>query len=183
MEHVTVPTAPFFVRVRDDDPLDFAAPPIRTFWAYAAGCRGERGLPERRRFDPMAVPRLLPHLWILEITGDGSRLRYRLAGSAMVDALGFDPTGRTIEDIVSAKANVNSTQSLRRYWTSMRDGVATWRRGPARHWRNSDWIDVESLCVPFALGGPDVAQLIGISRRFSDQGKWIDEARPFSLNG
>jgi len=183
MEHVTAHGAPFFVRVPDGDPLAFAAAPIRKFWAYAARCRGAGGLPERCQFDPIDIPRLLPYLWILEVAGDGARLRYRLAGSAMVDALNFDPTGQTIEDIVSAKASGNSAETLARYWTSVREAVATWRRGPARHWRNSDWIDVESLCVPFTVGGSAVAQLIGISLRFSDQGKWIDEARPFSLNG
>jgi hypothetical protein len=183
MEHVSAGAAPFFVRVPDDDPLDFAAPPIRRFWEYVAGCRGAGGLPDRGRFDPMGIPRLLPYLWILEVEGDGTRLRYRLAGSAMVDALDFDPTGQTIEDIVRVKASGNSGQTLVRYWTSVREGVATWRRGPARHWRNSDWIDVESLCVPFTVGTGHVAQLIGISLRFSEQGKWIDEARPFSLNG
>lgn len=48
-------------------------------------------MPSRRDFDPADVPALLPHLQLVDIV-DG-RFRFRLVGTALVDAFGRDYTG------------------------------------------------------------------------------------------
>lgn len=49
-------------------------------------------MPSRRDFDPADVPALLPHLQLIDIVG--GRFRYRLVGTALVDAFGRDYTGQ-----------------------------------------------------------------------------------------
>lgn len=57
--------------------------------------RGSRAMPRRADIDPLDMPaRLLPHVQLIERGG----LRFRLVGTAVVDALGKDPTGRSLED-------------------------------------------------------------------------------------
>jgi hypothetical protein len=78
-----------------DDPL------LRELYGYWRGKRDARRMPSRRQIDPAEIPRLLPHLVISECVDDGRRFRYRLAGTAVAEAIGFDPTGRYVEDIAS----------------------------------------------------------------------------------
>ena len=78
-----------------DDPL------LREIYAYWRMKRASRRMPSRRQIDPAEMPRLLPHLVISESVEGGKRFRYRLAGTAVAQAVGFDPTGRCVEDIAS----------------------------------------------------------------------------------
>ena len=54
-------------------------------------------MPSRRDFDPADVPALLPHLQLIDIV-DG-RFRYRLVGTALVDAFGRDYTGEFPDEL------------------------------------------------------------------------------------
>jgi hypothetical protein len=54
-------------------------------------------MPARRDIDPTDIPQLLPHIQLIEAIGD--RFRYRLVGTALVDAFGADYTGRFPEDL------------------------------------------------------------------------------------
>lgn len=59
------------------------------------------GLPRRRDFDPVDVPRMLPRIALIaaEPDGDRFRYRYRLAGTEIVRRAGRDPTGKAFEDL------------------------------------------------------------------------------------
>jgi hypothetical protein len=63
-------------------------------FAYWLSKRGSRAMPARRDINPADIPRLLPFLVLVEKV-DGE-LRYRLVGSAIARAVGYDPTGRTV---------------------------------------------------------------------------------------
>jgi len=67
--------------------------------AYWRRKRGGRALPSRRDIDPVEVPTLLPHLQLIE-TADG-RFRYRLIGTALVQAFGKDYTGQYLDEFIS----------------------------------------------------------------------------------
>jgi hypothetical protein len=151
-----------FVRVDSSDNLAAANHRLRRFWDYAESCRSDGGLPQRRRFDPIDIPALLPHIWIIDADVDTGRLSYRLVGTRVVAAIGFDPTGRDLAEIMAERI-ARIPGLLDRYWFSARTGKATWRRGPARHWRNMEYAEVENLCVPFEDPRDSGIQMIGIS--------------------
>lgn len=75
-------------------------PQLSSLLDYWERSRGARTMPRRRDIDPVAMPpSLLPHLELVELIGD--RLRYRLVGTAMVDAMGRDATGRFLDQVLS----------------------------------------------------------------------------------
>lgn len=74
-----------------DDPILSAA------LAYWVRKRGARLMPSRRDIDPAEVPALLPHLQLIEWVAD--RFRYRLIGTALVDAFGRDYTGVFVDEL------------------------------------------------------------------------------------
>ena len=57
-----------------------------------------RAMPRRADIDPAEMPRLLPHLQLVERV-DG-RYRYRLAGTAIVAAYGSELTGKFVDEII-----------------------------------------------------------------------------------
>jgi hypothetical protein len=72
---------------------DYRADPILgNALAYWQAKRGTRSMPARRDIDPVEIPKLLPHVQLIEIMPDG-RSRYRLVGTVLVNAFGRDYTG------------------------------------------------------------------------------------------
>ena len=78
---------------RDDPVLG----PALTYWL---GKRGGRAMPRKRDIDPVEIPRkILPNLQIIEVIGGGARFRYRLVGTALVEAYGMDFSGRIADEL------------------------------------------------------------------------------------
>jgi hypothetical protein len=65
---------------------------------YWAGRQADGDRPEPPEFDPLDVPALLPHLYLLE-RHDG-RLRYRVSGEAVNSLFGSQHTGRYLDQVV-----------------------------------------------------------------------------------
>lgn len=68
--------------------------------AYWSAKRGGNPLPPRSAIDPLDMPRrLLPHLSLVERTGKGMELRFRLIGTELVQRFGRDATGKTSTEL------------------------------------------------------------------------------------
>jgi hypothetical protein len=77
-----------------DDPI------LGTALAYWIEKRGNRLMPSRRDIDPTEIPRkVLPNLQLIDVIDGGARFRYRLIGTATVDAYGEDFTGRYADEM------------------------------------------------------------------------------------
>jgi hypothetical protein len=84
-------------------------PILATLWQYWDAKRGHRRMPLRRDIEPAEIPRLLPHLQLVDRV-EGKGFRYRLTGSAIVQGYGFDPTGKFTDEILtSARHKIAST--------------------------------------------------------------------------
>jgi hypothetical protein len=72
-----------------DDPI---LGPALAYWIQK---RGNRPMPSRRDIDPTEIPRkILPNLQLIDVVDGGARFRYRLVGTATVEAYGQDFTGK-----------------------------------------------------------------------------------------
>ena len=80
-----------------DDPI---LGPALAYWAQK---RGKRLMPSRRDINPVEIPRqTLPNLQIIDVIDGGARFRYRLLGTATVEAYGEDFTGRYPDEMFPA---------------------------------------------------------------------------------
>lgn len=85
--------------------------PTLTYWTQK---RGSRSMPRKRDIDPIELPpKLLPNIQIIEVIDGGARFRYRLVGTASVDAFGSDYTGRYPDEMFSDD-RLNFIQSIYR---------------------------------------------------------------------
>ena len=71
---------------------------LKTVWEYWQDKRGQRQMPARKDIDPIDIPKVLPHILLLELAGE--RLRCRLIGSAVAEAYGGDQTGKFLDVMV-----------------------------------------------------------------------------------
>lgn len=76
--------------------------PLYEYWA---GQRTGRPFPDRADISPHGLgPRLLPHIGLVELdTQNLAESRIRLIGTAVVDELGFDPTGKRVREYSSGQ--------------------------------------------------------------------------------
>jgi hypothetical protein len=83
---------------------DFRADSVlRTVLDHWERRRGTRAMPARRDIDPIELRQVLPHLQITEVIDGGARFRYRLVGTAIVEAFGAEFTGKYVDELVSGE--------------------------------------------------------------------------------
>jgi hypothetical protein len=73
---------------------------IRDAYAYWRRIAGARALPRRRDLDPLDIPKLLPHVMLVEVHGPG-RYRYRLIGTAIAQEQGTNATGKFVHEAIA----------------------------------------------------------------------------------
>ncbi len=70
---------------------------LRSARQYWQSKKAEQALPLRTAIDPLEIPRLLPHLMLIEVAG--GRIRYRLVGTQVAMNAGYDFTGRHLDEL------------------------------------------------------------------------------------
>ncbi len=80
-------------------PFEGADPRLHQVYDYWQRKRGARAMPARRDIDPTELAAVLPHLMVVNVE-PGPRFRYRLFGTAVVEAFGIDPTGKYIDEVM-----------------------------------------------------------------------------------
>jgi hypothetical protein len=133
-------------------PLDPDIAEVYDYWCEVAP---DRRLPGRQHIDPTTLPtRLLPSIWLLDVQRDPFRLRYRLVGTAIVEAMRADPTGKFLDD---AHPHVkHRAEFFERYERVARTGIPSRRRGIAQLWIHADYREIENLILPLASDGTNI---------------------------
>jgi hypothetical protein len=77
--------------------LERCGPKAVALYQYWNARRGIRPMPTRADIDPLEMRQWLPRLTLVDVSPDGQDFTYRLVGTRMVDLLGMNPTGRSVE--------------------------------------------------------------------------------------
>jgi hypothetical protein len=76
---------------------------IRALYTYWERLRAGRPCPYRAEVDPRDMEGDAQHLFVLEDLGQGN-LRFRLAGTALIDAFGYELRGMSARSVMAGKA-------------------------------------------------------------------------------
>jgi hypothetical protein len=129
------------------------------FAAYIEGLAGPGRLPTRGMFEPTAIYRVLPQVWIIDVRRDPLRFAVRLAGTKVVEALGRDVTGLPF---AQAFPGIDPERDLERFAATVAARRGTWRRGRPFFDLGQAWAEVEDVLMPFAADdGATVDMLYG----------------------
>ncbi|MBL8839656.1 MAG: PAS domain-containing protein [Alphaproteobacteria bacterium] len=72
---------------------------LQRLLAYWNDRRGDRSMPSRAIIDPLDFAYILGNVVLFGVERDPLRFRIRLQGSTLVQRLGFDLTGRLLDDL------------------------------------------------------------------------------------
>lgn len=169
----------------DAHPSDFTLPAtahalMQQGHAYWHSLRPAAGLlPGRQHVDPIAIPMLLPHLWLLDVLRDaampnGIRLRYRLVGSHVELGLGQTKTGRWFDEAEPAFASDAAMRAP--YEAAVLRHEPHYRRGKPRFASNNSATSLERLMLPLAGDGSAVDMLLGFTIFYDSVGDLIRPA-------
>ena len=110
------------------------------FWLEA---KCDHRLPPASAINPVKLPRaLLSRLIVVSVEPGPKRLRFRLVGTAIVDAVGYDFTGRFGEDVEGAGP------TNERFYRTMETKTPYFYGGPLT-WSPFDFKRYKSLVMPF----------------------------------
>jgi hypothetical protein len=134
---------------------------IRALHDYWRSIHPAEGLPGRAHFDPLDVPKLLPHLWLVDVEQDPFQFRFRLIGTAVAEAIGEDLTGRYLGE---AFENFRGSDALHALLEVVSGGRPSWRRGPPTLTRKDYDVRLfERIQLPLATDGSSVDMLVALS--------------------
>jgi hypothetical protein len=66
------------------------------YWLRSAG---QRRMPARSDLDPLKVPRLLPHMGLIDVRNGVDHACFRLAGTRLHDIYGQEITGKGVDEV------------------------------------------------------------------------------------
>jgi hypothetical protein len=118
---------------------------LSALWRYWDGKRAAGVMPRRRDLDPLIeIPKLLPHLLLVERI-DG-RFRWRLVGSAVVEAYGQELSGRWVDEVISA---ARRDTAHRHYATVFDTARPIFARNRYISPKQTEFV-VSRICMPLA---------------------------------
>jgi len=137
---------------------DFRADPVLgaalDYWRLK---RGVRCMPQRRDIEPAELREVLAHLQITEAIDGGSRFRYRLVGTAIVDAFGAEFTGKYVDELVSGERDCFVHACYRAVCASRRPAFV---RSKYVSTRNVD-LTANRVLLPLSQDASAVEQILG----------------------
>ena len=112
--------------------------------------------PPRAAFDPFAMPRLMPNLFLIDVLPDGG-FRYRLVGTAIDAHLGVSFTGRRLDEVRAGKTRDDLAHLFATVANERRPGYYASRLASETNAHAS----YRRLVLPLAAADGSVAVLLG----------------------
>ena len=133
---------------------------IDSLFCYWNSLRPASGLPARKDFDPTQIPDLLRNIWLIDVVPPAPRFRYRLVGTAIVEARGYDQTGGFLDQEVADFPQSQTHADLQKVLA----GNISWRRGvPDKMHRLNDIFSLERIFLPLASDGTNVDIVVALT--------------------
>ncbi|MBI1206893.1 MAG: PAS domain-containing protein [Azospirillum sp.] len=157
MDYSGTTLAPGLIRIEPDQLGCILPAKLVELHHYWRRCRHGMTLPGRADFDPLDVPRHLGNLFLIDVSPEPRRYRYRLVGTAIVHAMGRDATGKAIDELYDPASLMAATAAFT-YVATRR--VPLYCRGnlPVLH---KDHLFFDMLVLPLAADGETVDMLLG----------------------
>ncbi len=139
------------------DTLMSSQPQFHTLFNYWKDVRNSAIVPPAASVDPASIPQLLKDITILDLNTP-DEIIYRLAGTAIVERTGMDPTGLNLLTLVPEHSRSFSSKTLFQ--------VAQHPAGLVLEYenilRNGKRAEMESLYLPIQSATPNQMRLISI---------------------
>jgi hypothetical protein len=130
-------------------------PNLLRLYDYWAERRRGRSFPSRQDIDPLEFKFARGNVTLIDVLYDPLRFRFRLVGSLMAQRMGFDFTGRMVDEVEDASYRDSIIKSYREIVESRRPNTVLYERpieGKPRRF--------EVLRLPLAADGETINMLL-----------------------
>ena len=132
-------------------------PDLAGLYDYWAEKRGGRRMPSRKDIDPLAIPKFLPDLMLVDVLHDPLRFRYRLVGTRVAAASGEDRTGQFFDEVAFLR---NNPVVLEQYNSVVATGAPLHSLEPFNNYVSKTTYQVDRLLLPLSSDGATVDMLM-----------------------
>jgi hypothetical protein len=130
---------------------------IRDLVAYWVSIHPADGLPGRQHFDPIAIPRLLANVRLLDVVGDPPRFFTRVMGTRLRDFYGKEHTGHWYDEMFP---HFVESQTHRDLVKTVETGRPIWRRGKPNLNYEKEFLVLERVFLPLASDGANTDMVL-----------------------
>lgn len=153
-------------------------PALKNLFRYWRGLSINGSVPRRRDIDPIALKVMLPHLYLLDSRGGPDDLRYRLAGSLIVQSFGFEPGGMTRAEMrhrhVLPERYPEFDHTSAETYSIVADGVITYSHDHMTSY-TKDYLAYARLNLPISEDGETLTGVFGAIFLSSDGKPFWDQ--------
>ncbi|MBX3489420.1 PAS domain-containing protein [Parvibaculum sp.] len=140
-------------------------PLVIEFFDYIERKRGTREMPDRADISPAELTRFLPNMIIAEAMNGGEDFRTRLFGTALVELLGEERTGKLLSEFAEENTIPTNPEEVQTRWLHVTRKAFFGRkpiflRVPFAA-SNRLYLVGHAISVPITAGGTEPAQTIG----------------------
>ena len=133
---------------------------VQSFYDYWLSICGDQKIPRRVDFDPMAIPAHLPGILLVDVLGVTESgfgiFKYRLAGDREIEARGFNPAGKFVQDAYVGRTAQHALEGYEFVRTKKRPFL----KPISYKTRYEVRVEEFSLFVPLSNNGTDVSQIL-----------------------
>lgn len=137
---------------------------IRRLVGYWRAIHPADGLPGRRHFDPVDVPSLLSHIWMIDVFREQWRFRFRLIGTAIVTFTGRDSTGKWCDEVYP---DFETTDAYRYMHDCAADGRPLYRTTRLLSNPDRPYQRAQRIYLPLAADGRTTDIILSMTRYFA----------------
>jgi hypothetical protein len=138
------------------------SPMVRALHAWWLAHRGPSGIADRRDLDPAGLRSVLPNIFISDVEPEPFRVRYRLVGTKAVRTIGFDITGRYLDELLTKEPEVPWID----YYKTVYHKRAPLLGSVVVSAKSGGTFTYEFGLFPLTQGGQNVAQIAAIEDYF-----------------
>lgn len=133
--------------------------------AYWNGKRGPRPMPDRADIVPAEIVRLLPNLLICEALRDSEDFRTRIFGTALVQLVGEERTGKCLSEFGERASIPTRSEIVQDRWFEVthrayREARPVLVTGTMSS-SDRPHLILHGVCCPLTAGGSAIAQMLG----------------------
>ncbi len=121
----------------------------------------EGRLPARADIDPVALPYILPNIFLMDVRREEElhrRFRFRLFGTELARVHGRDLTGRTFHEALEPEP---ADGAVRHAMRVVEERIPLFVAGKTLYVRNKEWLNFENCMLPLQDEGGAVNMILG----------------------
>lgn len=128
------------------------------YWSSKRPC--DAVLPGRQHVDPLEIPSLLPHLFLIDVERQPLRFRYRVVGTQLEPELGGKLTGMWLDEVFE---DFGGSLLEKQLMSVSQSGKPIHHKGPLLPSIDKGFLWIERLILPLARDGSTIDMLMGVS--------------------